>query len=640
MPPLKSRVENYLQVLAHIFVDVARLFPDLVDSLSHDLESMVVSVRARGESCLTVDLPAAGKHFDRCLAEGQYTTSGLSFTASAHGCEPIPKFLGGLFGLIFDGNGLLKESADVGAISACRQVYLGFKKVKLPCPPELVADEVRKFFEEDSALPLPSPYWQQVGASIPDQESVTQGFLWDHDIMERACTTYSHEEVGELTLLLSYLDKVSGYIAHSLGHYDPMEWSFRHGPGSVANLPENGFKYSFENWNDRLDAVYSYDQCAFHSIWAWAGSNRDVGNLEIPSKLIAVPKDLTKPRLIASEPVEMMWCQQNLRHFIYSKVQEHPILSGFIKFRDQSLNQRLAAEGSKTGRLATVDLSSASDRVTCAVVECMFRRNLGVLSALRATRTLSTRVGKTDPVVLRKFATMGNACTFPVQTLVFLSIALASVLYARRLKFTEEALKSLLGEVTVFGDDIIVPVECRKSFLLLLDLLWFKVNPNKTFWTGLFRESCGLDVYAGVPVTPAYYAGDEMTKPEDVVSMVEVSNNFYKKGLLSTAEMLAQTVPWGFPMVDMSSGAVGFKCRTAINNEGLPRRWNNGLQRHEVRILALNQRQKRTSVNSDDALLQFFTELPEPFLEWASGVLHRPRLKLAWKWVDVIELGS
>lgn len=654
MTPLKSQESHFLQVCATLFVEVARAYPsDLVD-VEYDFAHLVTVVRSRGVSVLTTDLPKACKHFDRCLSEGTYVSGGESLTASASGEVHLPKFMGYLYRRIFHESGCLQENPDVCAISLVRQILLAFKKVDLPCSEQNIQREIAEFLSVDASLPAPHPCWAKAVASERELDEITKAFSQSDEIAERAVDLYA-DCVDEIKDLLEVLDIVSGIMATTLGPYNPEEWNCKHGPGAISVWPVDRFKYRFENWSERLDSAYPYDLYAFHGYGSWARSaarahlgvipfdfGEQATDCEVSSKLIAVPKDLTKPRLIASEPCENMWCQQNLRAYMYERVRttsegKHCWLSDFLKFDDQVLNQRLAIEGSLSGTLATVDLSAASDRVTCSVVGHFWRRNPTVLAALRATRTLSTLVNH-DRVELRKFATMGNACTFPVQSLLFLSIAISSVLYARKKKPSIGTMKELIGSVAVFGDDIIVPVDCRIHFERLLNLLWFKVNPGKTFWSGKFRESCGVDAFAGVTVTPAYYASHRRENPEDIASAVEVSNNFYLKGLLVTAEFLAQTVMVGIPTVSMSSGVLGFKSRSGLDNSHNSVRWNQHLQRDEILIPVLSQKGRVSRVLHEGQLLQYFTDAPSPDIVWRAGVAGRPKLKMLWDWVALSDL--
>jgi len=239
---------------------------------------------------------------------------------------------------------------------------------------------------------------------------------------------------------------------------------------------------------------------------------------------------------------------------------------------------------------------------------------------------------------LRKFSTMGNACTFPVESLIFLSIAISAVLAHRGLRATPKNIKNLAGQVAVFGDDIVIPVDCRELFVEALEVLDFKVNINKSFWTGKFRESCGVDAFGGVNVTPAYWRTFNDGKPESLASTVETHNNFYKKFLLTAASRLASTIPRGIPKVHWRSGVFGLKSFVGPDLRGFKLRGNDDLQRTEVRVRTCIARQDRTPIEDDSALLQFFTEDPDPFTKWASGVPQRPVTKIRDRWVALSDM--
>lgn len=643
----KSLERDYLNVMACILADAAKAFPSLSDSLEKDLAHLMDTVSSRGLSVMTIDLPEAGKHLDRCLSEGQFSFRGAPLTKRGAGEVHLPGFLGCLYQLIFCGQtGLLKEDLDVNAIFFLRQILFAFKKVDVPCPEEFVDREIDSFLRVDAVLPDPDSNWVSETASAEWLASVRRGFAFDETIAARAADILSIDALDDVEISLKALDFVSGCISTGLGVYDPMAWSFGNGPGRVANLPREGYKYSLPNWPERLDSAFPQAECAYHSYSAWARHSSGMGGIlsyqpksdhPVASKLVAVPKDLTKPRLIASEPVENMWCQQNLRHYMYDRSEKQEDgqrcwIANFIAFRSQERNQLLALEGSKEGRLATVDLSAASDRLTCLVTELFWRGNLPVLLALRACRTHECETPQ-GVVQLRKFATMGNACTFPVQSFVFLAIALSAVLSARKMQLNLRNIVSLAGEVAVFGDDIVVPIDCRTQFERLMDLLWFKINDRKTYWTGKFRESCGVDAYAGTSVTPAYYRGPTTEKPEDIAMNVEVSNNFYESGMLFTSAFIARTVPRGFPLVSMSSGVLGFKSRSGLSNEHLRTRWNRLLQRHETRVLGVTAESDMSKPLTEAALLQYFTEAPSAHVMWEGGVRQRPKLTMRWDWV-------
>lgn len=99
-----------------------------------------------------------------------------------------------------------------------------------------------------------------------------------------------------------------------------------------------------------------------------------------------------------------------------------------------------------------------------------------------------------------KFAPMGNALTFPVEELVFGSEC--QVIQEEMTGVTDRPLWS------VYGDDIIVPVEWYDTLVEYLSALGFIVNKDKSFSTGFFRESCGKEYFHGKDVSPLYFKVD------------------------------------------------------------------------------------------------------------------------------------
>jgi hypothetical protein len=200
--------------------------------------------------------------------------------------------------------------------------------------------------------------------------------------------------------------------------------------------------------------------------------------------------------------------------------------------------------------------------------------------------------------------------------------------------------KQLIGQVAVYGDDIIVPVDSRELLVEALEVLDFKVNAQKSYWTGKFRESCGVDAYCGENITPAYWRTFNDGGPAALASTVETRNNFYKKFLLSAADRLASTTPRGIPTVHMSSGVFGFKSFLGAETSGFKHRENPNLQRTEVFVLRTKVQQPKTAIEDDSALLQYFTEAPSPYTKWTSGVPQRPKHKAVFGWVPLSDLGA
>lgn len=639
----KWHVEELSRVYASIFSDVAYAYPTLRGELLRDQTHLERLVEQRGIHTFCVDLPALGKHFDRCLSNGEYTPSHLTLGRVRRRRGQIPEFLRGMLLLIFNESGDLKENYDVQAVFFVRQILFAAKKAHLDCSVEAVRTEVQNFFDIDSSLPEPEAFWQKEEATKAEFAEATPGFQASPRYLAKVAANPAKAEL--LSTLLVNLDLVSGLITTTLGEYMYSEWRFKHGPGAISEATGPVNKYSFTNWSNLLEREYPLADCGFHNYASWAGNciepatGRPRLTSEVPaSRLIAVPKTFTKPRLIAAEPSEHQWCQQNLWHYFRTRV-ERTWIGDLIRFSDQTYNQSVCLEGSKEGNIATIDLSAASDRVTCHAVAQLFRSNPRLLRCLQATRTqyISQNIRSDIPgrVRLRKFSTMGSACTFPVESLLFLALTLASIATKRRMKPSARNFRDLIGSVAVFGDDICCPEDSRELLLDALEVCDFKVNTDKSFWTGKFRESCGIDAIGGVVITPAYWRMSNDGTPESFASNAEVANNFYKKFLVNTASYLDSTNGrHKLPLVTVDSGSLGRKSFVdPTSSRVLKTRWNKDLQRFEVRVPVLRVRAPRLPIQDDSALLQFFTEEPHPSIHWSSGVTQRPRTYLRMGWV-------
>jgi hypothetical protein len=209
------------------------------------------------------------------------------------------------------------------------------------------------------------------------------------------------------------------------------------------------------------------------------------------SKLTTVPKNDTIDRVICIEPLLNMFYQQAVRAFL-----ERRLKTVGINFSNQQDIQRLLAKkGSIDGSLVTIDLSSASD--TISLNFCRKFLPEALLSELLLCRTQYTMIGD-EKVELNMISSMGNATTFPLQTMIFLSLVVGCF----KAMDEKPIFRGTHRNLGVFGDDIIIPNNLALLLCELLTLCGFKVNTAKSFITGLFRESCGGDYLAGENVTP------------------------------------------------------------------------------------------------------------------------------------------
>ena len=269
-----------------------------------------------------------------------------------------------------------------------------------------------------------------------------------------------------------------------------------HGPGAVTT--------SKEEWlhrYDTIETIYPFsDWFCMQNIHHQARWEDLIFGAHIEAKLIAVPKDTRGPRLICVHPAEAIWIQQGLRRELEKtmsipRTAKGPWPHGHVHFDDQSVNGRVALLSSRSRRYATLDMKEASDRISEPLVQILFGRYYKYFGCCRAQKFRIPVLGTLRNLVgdIYSYAPMGNATTFPVQSLVFWAICVSSL----QLRGFHQP-----GAVFVFGDDIIIPSECAQFIIDDLESFGLLVNRTKSFWRGAFRESCGVDAFNGVDVTP------------------------------------------------------------------------------------------------------------------------------------------
>lgn len=639
-----TRIQAYdfLGLYTSILADVSAYHPKDQIKWEQSIESLTHLYQTRGQPIFTIDLPALGKLLDRSLATGFLVLNG-NLTKPIKGTK-IPRLFSGLWMKLFDNSGILKADIDPNDVFFLRTLCYVGKNLEWNCSPRYLYETVKEWYDVESQLPVPSPYWDG-DSSLPVSD------LSDFHHLDRTGGAEpmfalrpqpedNEREPGYFRDLLLSVQRDADRMAASLGEYIPEGYAFRHGPGAVSDLRRGSYKYSFPSWSPRLETNFPYDRFGLSGMGLLEVldvDGIDYFSKEEASKLIDVPKTQKGPRLIAAEPTCHQWVQQSIKDFLYSRVKETYIGSS-VHFDDQKENQEYARLGSIDGSFATIDLKSASDRLSCSVVERVFRRNPFLLECMRDSRTRYIRNGidKKQPELhkLRKFSTQGSALTFPVQSLVFFSIAMGVGRHHSPRKSTRELAKL----VRVFGDDIIVPEVWVDDVIAVLHALGLKVNESKTFREGNFRESCGFDAWQGYDVTPPHITRMTLrSNPMTVASNVAISNNFHRKGLWSAASwIMTRDMPGEIPVVHDSLGEFGFKSFTGSKYGATSKtRYNTNLQRFEVRTLAIVARVKVQKQNSPAALLQYFTEEPDPYIDYESGVAVGGVPVFKHAWVDV-----
>jgi hypothetical protein len=262
---------------------------------------------------------------------------------------------------------------------------------------------------------------------------------------------------------------------------------------------------------------------------------------ETPVRVVAVPKTHKTPRIIAMEPTATQYAQQAVLATFLDSLGRHYVGQAIIGSDDQRPNQSLAREGSLYGKLATLDLSEASDRVSYQHVRLLLANHPHFFGAVDACRSRKADVPGHGVQRLAKFASMGSALCFPFEAMVFATIIFLGIERELNTSLNRRTLQEYVGLVRVYGDDIIVPVRHVSSVVDSLTRFGVKVNTRKSFWNGKFRESCGKEYYAGADVSIVRVRREFPTQRADVqeiISMVSLRNQLYQHGYWQTVRWL------------------------------------------------------------------------------------------------------
>ena len=575
-------MKSPLTLLSSLWKDIQRLNPD-VKGLKRDIISFQRRFKHEGYGFLTITLPDLGDAITYGLSTGEFFCP-QGFKKIPGGA--IPRICSGMLQEVFDPvTGKLKEDADLGVIKCLREGLYLFKKVKMDTDDELALHQNAVYTFSKCDLLAGK-------VIIPDRQA--------------------H--------LISSIAKIALY-GQSSGPLS--ELRYKHGPGAVVEgLSAN------QKWSALTEAVknaaFDLDTYGYGDISIFVQEITDITGVTDSSeeerlqqlassrtaRLVTVPKNSTSRRTITVEPVLNQFIQQGLNIELREMISRSPILGLCLALTDQSKNQKLALAGSLTDDWATIDLKSASDLLSVKLVEVVFGNHGDFLSRMMDCRSTSVECPEYRINFLGKFAGMGNALTFPVQSICFAIICIAAILDSWGQTPTFWNVKRAARQLRVYGDDIIVGKKYAHQCVTWLEDVGLKVNARKSFLAGNFKESCGVDAFRGVDVTPIYLRhrpDDSSTEPSVIAGLVSLSNQAWLRGLYEFSTCLADEVESRLGtrllLVSKDSGSLGWHSRLDAMN---PTGWDRRLQQLCTRAPVLKPLKRRDRLDGYAALVKFF----------------------------------
>lgn len=195
------------------------------------------------------------------------------------------------------------------------------------------------------------------------------------------------------------------------------------------------------------------------------------------TRIAEVPKSIKCNRIVSSEPAMRMFAQEAVARDLDDQM--HRIFKGHVFLHDQEQhNERLLYKDA-----CSVDLSDASDHVSCPFVQAVLPQLWPVLAKVRSQFSLFP---DGSVVKLATFAPMGSGVCFNVMTLVILGMC---EFLAREIRVED---KHARVWYVVYGDDVIIPIVMYDRLLDLITRSGLLPNRAKSCCTTIYRESCGV----------------------------------------------------------------------------------------------------------------------------------------------------
>ena len=291
------------------------------------------------------------------------------------------------------------------------------------------------------------------------------------------------------------------YIRHVLGEYDDEEhrslcrFGKRASVGIPARkaceaerweLPVTGSQHQIDWFDSEMSQIDSVQDYWIRQLYS--DPNRSVYQPVDALKLALVPKTFKSLRAIMPNTTIGSYMSHGLGVMIRKRLKRVGYDIGSLQMR-----HRFLAQLASTNNLyVTADLSSASDSISVELVKLLLPPDW--FEILNLSRIKNVILPNGHVVESQTFCTMGIGFTFPLQTLVFLSLLKA--IEATEFGYYDKR------TISVYGDDLIYSKRQHPRVVSVFQQLGFVINLDKTFDEGGFRESCGGDYYRGVDVRP------------------------------------------------------------------------------------------------------------------------------------------
>lgn len=320
--------------------------------------------------------------------------------------------------------------------------------------------------------------------------------------------------------------RAKALIWQILDEFDEDEWfdNCKHTSGSsvgvsyVDTLKDQKWQWPLSITHEAIPLFerylkYDYEFCNYIST-KYLLDERSYFDIRDGSEAFTVPKNIEIDRFAAKELTGNVFLQKGLEKLMVDRL----LMEGLDLRKLPKRHMQLAYLSSLTRMFGTIDFSSASDTEAVYLIKWLFPpRWFSVLYSVKS-RVLNVPFNKGEKIRMHMFSNMGNATTFPIETLVFYALACAALSLEKDKTRSVHICPEVRQQVSVFGDDCILPTTAVETFTSLATLVGLIVNEDKTHLDrdDPFRESCGADYYAGRNVRPFMTKGPRSESSENL----------------------------------------------------------------------------------------------------------------------------
>jgi hypothetical protein len=661
----KKSLDKLLELIDALLHDVQTSHGAVFNTRSRNLTLKKIKKRAsqEGISFLTKTLPRFGKALDRALSGGApLNAQDLRSKPYTPGSK-LPKLFGELISCVLSSDGTLLPNPCTQCVRSLRMLSYCLYKYELPYEDDECAHVIQKFEKTEDDLRQVVGFlqsckklhdeWKSTCPRVRHQSNTRlcsgsfkfNGLLREleglglgrnshnqpghddtcsevvgcksvrpkgiEDIIVQCELHRCDRNPGGLDMhrrqyvSFHHIRKAQHLLSDVFAFFDPKNITPRHGPGAVATKQQLWSKFRWTNVSANITRRYPLDEYFYSSLGAVCDMYKEFDSIteeDLPARVVLVPKDSRGPRLISCEPVDYQWIQQGLGRAIVAHVEKHPLTREHVFFTSQQTNQFGALLGSSTGEYSTLDLNEASDRVTVELVRLLFPAH--ICEYLEACRSSSTRLPDGRVLPLVKFAPMGSCLCFPIMALTIWAILTAGADDA----YTRD-------RIAVYGDDVIVTAGYTANAIEQLESFGLKINRDKSCTGGLFRESCGMDAFKGINVTPVRFRTVWSSEPSPDVyySWIAYANSCYDRHYYHTYDKI---VSWlhhvygDIPDDDMSLKA--YPSLRVVTEDKKPKysHWNVDLQKREHFVRVAWTPSISRVIPGWSMLLRYFSEAP------------------------------